>query len=232
MRFLAELPVSYLPLEPPAIERLRLLGLRRIVDLAMLPFAAVQAAFGPAGARAWRLANGRDDAPVVPRQVTSTAAARLRFDHGLASIDAILAALRTLLDRAFGDPAPHGHAARQAQLRALLSDGTTWERLMTFKEAASSQRAAYDAIKAKLQLPNALPPAPVEELSLELLGLGGERAKQGSLFSAPAKHWGQIVEATRQLHARYGHTTLYRATEVEPWSRVPERRWALLPYEP
>ncbi len=231
MRFLAELPVSYLPLEPDALKRLNLLGLRRIVDLAMLPFSAVQAEFGPAGARAWRLANGQDDEPIVPHQVVTTVRSRLRFDHGLASVDAIMAALRTLLNRVFGDVAVQGHAARQASLRALLSDGTAWERLITFKEAVSSQRAAFDALRAKLQLPNALPPAPVEELSLELLGLGGESSKQPSLFSARARHWVSIIEATHQLHARYGYTPLYRAMEVEPWSRVPERRWALIPCE-
>jgi DNA polymerase-4/protein ImuB len=72
----------------------------------------------------------------------------------------------------------------------------------------------------------------VEEFSLELLGLGGEAVKQPSLLSAHMTRQAEVVEATRQLHARYGYTPLYRAMEVEPWSRVPERRWALIPYDP
>ena len=37
-----------------------------------------------------------------------------------------------------------------------------------------------------------------------------------------------IAEAARQLRARYGHVPLYHVVEVEPWSRIPERRWALV----
>jgi hypothetical protein len=37
-----------------------------------------------------------------------------------------------------------------------------------------------------------------------------------------------IAEAARQLRARYGRVPLYHAIEVEPWSRIPERRWALV----
>jgi hypothetical protein len=51
------------------------------------------------------------------------------------------------------------------------------------------------------------------------------------LFVARAGQRGQIAEAARQLHARYGQVPLYHAVEVEPWSRIPERRWALVPCE-
>ena len=143
-----------------------------------------------------------------------------------------MAALNSLLTQAFSDPDRRGHSVRQAWLRALLSDSTSWERLVTFKGAISSQRAAYDALKSKLELQHALPTAPVEELSLELVELSGEAMKQPSLFSARAQQWTAIVETTRQLRARYGYIPLYHAMEVESWSRVPERRWALIPYEP
>jgi DNA polymerase-4/protein ImuB len=94
-----------------------------------------------------------------------------------------------------------------------------------------SRDAACRAIRSKLQLPNGLPTAPIEELSLELMGLGGEGAKQVSFFSVHAKQEEQIAEAARQLSARYGETPLARVVEVEPWSRIPERRWALVPYD-
>ena len=57
--FLAPLSVRHLLLlEPEVLQRLELLGLRTIGDLAALPFSAVQAEFGPPGAQAWRLAHG------------------------------------------------------------------------------------------------------------------------------------------------------------------------------
>jgi protein ImuB len=232
--FLAPLPISYLPFAPDVLQRLDLLGLRTIGDLAALPFSAVQAQFGPSGARAWRLANGQDDEPIVPRRHGPSAHASLRFDDPLASVEAVMVALDQLLAYAWSGGLSlsptlgPGRSVRQAHLRALLADGTSWERLYTFKEALSSREAAKRALRSKLELPNGLPPAPIEELFLGLLGLGGEAAKQASLFTAHARQLGQIAEAARQLRARYGRVPLYHAMEVEPWSRIPERRWALV----
>lgn len=228
--FLAPLPVGFLPLEPEMLRRMDLLGLYTVADLAALPFAAVQAEFGPSGAQAWLLANGRDDEPVVPCRFGPAVRTSLRFfEDPLASVEAVFTALNHLLARAFDNPVLRGHSVRQACLRALLADGTSWERLVTFKEALSSRDTVYRALKSKLQLPNALPSASIEELSLELMGLGGEAARQPSLFLDRARQRSQIAEAAHQLRARYGRACLDRAVEVEPWSRIPERRWALVP---
>lgn len=229
--FLAPLPVGYLPFAPGALQRLELLGLRTIADLAVLPFTAVQAEFGAAGAHAWHLANGQDDATVIPRSFSSTVQVALCFDEPLASVEAVLTAVDHLLARAFANPVLSGHSVRQVRLRALLADKTSWERLVTFKEALLSRESARSALRSKLQLPNGLPPAPVEELSLELMGLSGEGAKQANLFAVHARQEEQVAEAARQLSARYGQMPLAHVVEVEPWSRIPERRWALVPYD-
>lgn len=230
--FLAPLSVSYLPFTPELLRRLELLGLRTIAELAALPFATVQAQFGLLGARAWFLANGRDDAPIVPTRFSPTARTSLRADNPLTSSEAVFAALNDLLARAFNNPALRGRSIRQARLQALLSNGSSWERLVTFKEAVSGRDFTYRVLKDKLQLPNALPPAAVEELSVELMGFTGEVARQPSLFLDRARQLEPITEAARQLRVRYGRAALYYAMEVEPWSRIPERRWALVPCDP
>jgi nucleotidyltransferase/DNA polymerase involved in DNA repair len=229
--FLAPLPVVYLPFEIEELQRLDLLGLRTIADLAALPFTAIQAQFGKSGARAWRLAHGQDDEAVVAHHFSPSVRASLYFDEPLASVESVFIAIDHLLARAFRNPALNGHSVRQIRLRALLADGTSWERLITFKEALLSRGAARSALRSKLELPNGLPAAAIEELSLELMELGGEGAKQASFFSLHNKQEGQIAEAARQLSARYGHTPLAHVIEVEPWSRIPERRWALVPYD-
>ncbi|HLZ27350.1 MAG TPA: DNA polymerase Y family protein [Chloroflexota bacterium] len=227
--FLAPLSVNHLlRLDPDVLQRLELLGLHTIGDLAALPFSAMQAEFGPPGAAAWRLAHGKDTEPVVARPVMASVQAGLRFDDPLGSVEAVMAAIDQLLAHTFAQPALLGRAVRQVRLRALLSDGTSWERLYTFKEALSTRDAARRALKSKLDLPNGLPPAPIDELALELLGLGGEAARQPGLFIARARQLAEIAEAARQLRARYGRVPLYHAIEVEPWSRIPERRWALV----
>src|SRR5438128_1254504 len=227
--FLAPLSVCHLLLlEPDVLQRLELLGLHTLGDLSALPFNAVQAEFGPSGAHAWRLAHGKDAEPVVARPVITSVQDGLRFDDPLGSVEAVMAAIDQLLAHTFAQPALLGRSVRQVRLRALLSDGTSWERLYTFKEALSTRDAARCAVKGKLDLPNGLPPAPIEELALELLGLGGEAARQPGLFIARARQLAEIAEAARQLRARYGRVPLYHAIEVEPWSRIPERRWALV----
>jgi DNA polymerase-4/protein ImuB len=215
-------------LEPDVIDRLELLGIKTIGELAQLPFSAVQAQFGPPGARAWRLAHGHPDEPVIARTLTTTVQAALRFDDPLGSVDAVMAAIAQLLEHTFNAPALQGRSVRQVRLRALLADGSSWERLYTFKDALSTREAARRALKSKLDLPNGFPPAPIEELALELLGLSGEAARQPGLFVARARQLAEIAEAARQLRARYGRVPLYHAVEVEPWSRIPERRWALV----
>ncbi len=231
--FLAPLSVRHLglgsrTLEPDVLQRLELLGLHTIGDLAALPFNAVQAEFGPPGAHAWRLAHAKDTEPVVARPVITSVQDGLRFDDPLGSVEAVMAAIDQLLAHTFAQPALLGRSVRQVRLCALLSDSTSWERLYTFKEALSTRDAARRALKSKLDLPNGLPPAPVEELALELLGLGGEAARQPGLFIARARQLAEIAEAARQLRARYGRVPLYHAVEIEPWSRIPERRWALV----
>ena len=228
-QFLAPLSVRHLlMLDPDVQHRMELLGLHTIGDVAALPFNAMQAQFGPPGAHAWRVAHGKDTEPVIARPVVATVQDGLRFDDPLASVEAVMAAIDQLLARTYSQPALQGRSVRQVRLRALLSDGTSWERQYTFKEALSTRDAARRAVKGKLDLPNALPPAPIDELALELLGLGGEAARQPSLFIARARQLAEIAETARQLQARYGRVPLYHAIEVEPWSRIPERRWALV----
>ena len=229
--FLKPLPVRNLEvarIDPDVLHRMELLGLHTLADVAELPLQALQAEFGPAGARAWRLASGKDTEPVIPRPYSSVVQSALRFDDPLGSVDAVMAAIAQLLEQTFNAPALLGRSVRQVRLRALLSDGSSWERLYTFKEALSTREAARRALKSKLDLPNGFPPAPIEELALELLGLSGEAARQPGLFVARARQLAEIAEAARQLRARYGRVPLYHAVEVEPWSRIPERRWALV----
>ena len=225
--FLGPLPVDRLPISADALERLRLLGLHTVGAFAALPFGPVQAQFGPEGARAWKLAHGVDEAPVVPRRHAPSVEARLRFDDPLASVDAVLGAVRRLVDRAFADPALRGRAARGARLQALLSNATSWEQVYTFKESMAGPDGALRMLRAKLALPGALPNAAVDELALALTGIGGVSARQGRLWLDQAQLVDQVGAVARQLRAKYGETPLYRAVPVEPWSRIPERRWAL-----
>lgn len=230
--FLGPLPVTLLPLAVVAQQRLEVLGIRTVGELASLPFTAAQAEFGKAGAHAWRLANGQDDELVLPHRALPAVAAGITLDDPLSSVEGFHTALRMVLGRAFSDERLHNRTVRKVRLSAQLSTGASWEQSLVFKGALLGRDAVFRALKAKLEVANALPSAPFETLEAELADLGAETGKQPSIFAMNAQQEQQLVEATRQLQARYHVTPMYHAVEVEPWSRIPERRWALMPFDP
>jgi hypothetical protein len=59
-------------------------------------------------------------------------------------------------------------------------------------------------------------------------GFTGETAKQGSLFSE-VRQRDQLNAMVRQLEARGDRTSpLYQIRDLEPWSRIPERRQVMV----
>jgi DNA polymerase-4/protein ImuB len=228
--FLSPLDVSLLPCSPDTLRRLELLGLRTIGDLAALPLGAVQAQFGPEGRRLWELAHGLDREPLRPRRHEESASERLTFPEPTVSTGALLTAGRQLLSRLFRRPALRGRAVRQMRLRAALSDGRSWERTVTFREATADRDQMLYVLRCTLEA--ALPSRPVEEVELTLSGLTGETGKQEGLFAEKGRRLAQLEEALRQLKARFGQSPVYHIVEVEPWSRIPERRLALIDYDP
>ncbi|HET9014237.1 MAG TPA: hypothetical protein VFN57_01485 [Thermomicrobiaceae bacterium] len=227
--FLAGLPVGWLPLPLETVRRLERLGLRTMGDLAALPAHAVQARFGPEGRRAWALASGLDDDVVRPRERQETVVEELTLPAPATSRETLLIALRQLVARAFGRPALRGRSVRQARVRGVVEGARSWEHVMVLREPVGGERLV-EALGHRLQaveLPGAL-----ESLTLELSGLTAEAARQEALLGARPHRARQLVEGIRQLKQRYGTSPIYRIVEVEPWSRIPERRRALISYDP
>ena len=227
--FLAGASIGWLPLPPETVRRLERLGLRTLGDLAALPAAAVQARFGPVGRRAWELARGRDDDPVRPPARAETVVEALDLPAPATSRETLLVALAQLALRAFDRPALRGRHVRQARLRARVEGGRSWEQVATLREPGGRKRVT-EALGYRLQVVSS--PGPVEALTLELSGLIAEAGRQELLPGFRSRRPRQLAEAGQQLKQRYGESGLYRVVEVEPWSRIPERRRALIGYDP
>jgi DNA polymerase-4/protein ImuB len=75
-------------------------------------------------------------------------------------------------------------------------------------------------------------PGPVTEMALELSGLIAAGGRQAELPGMHRRQPSQLAEASRRLKQQYGEPVLFRVVEVEPWSRIPERRRALIAYDP
>ncbi len=227
--FLAPLPVDHLPMSEPMLWRLRLLGIETIGQVARMPLGAFQQQFGLEGKRCWELANGIDLEPLVARVKEETIVRRLQLPTPAVSLEAILAGLERLVFAAYQDNDRKGRWVRKVVIRAALDGSGAWELPVPFREALADPRDAWFAVRSAVE--RHPPERPVEELEVELVGLSAESGKQGSMFDGGrAKLERQVQEAARQLRAQLGRPFIGRVVEVEPWSRIPERRaaWAEL----
>jgi len=228
--FLAPLAVDLLPLTEAMRWRLDLLGIRTMGEVAALAPGPFQAQFGVEGKRCWELANGIDNDPLVPRVSEETVVRRLQLTAPVVSVEAILAGLERLVYAAYGDSGRKGRWVRKAVVRASLDGGGSWELPVAFREALAAPGDAWFAIRSAVE--RRPPERPVEEMEVELVGLSTESGKQASMFDGGrAKLRRQVEEAVRQLHAQHEHIPLGKVVEVEPWSRIPERRAVLVEYD-
>ncbi len=225
--FLAALPVDLLPLTEAMRWRLELLGMGTMGDIARLALGPFQAQFGPEGKRCWELARGIDDEALVQRVNEETVVRRLQMPAPAVTLDAIMMGVERLVLAAYADSQRGGRWVRKAVVRASLDGGGTWELPVAFREALSDPKEAWFAIKSALA--RRAPERPVEELEIELVGLSAESGKQSSMFEGKGKLWRQVEEAVRQMGVQAGgRPPTGRVIEVEPWSRIPERRMALV----
>ncbi|MBI2909576.1 MAG: DNA polymerase Y family protein [Chloroflexi bacterium] len=228
--YMASFPVEVLPLSFKEIAALRSFGLHSLGDIAPLPVGALAAQFGPRGRLAWELANGIDRRPLVPRKSQVTVKETMDLPAPATTIETVLMAVESLLGRTFSRKELRGRCARVALFEADISGASSFIKRVTFKEPVASKEQAFSVLK-KLLADISLP-GPIEALSLTLSGIGGEAGKQASLF-IEVRRRDNLREAIRELKARFaGEAPLYQVREVEPWSRIPERRRALVPYAP
>lgn len=224
--FLSDLPCDVLPLSHRSLKKLDDFGLRTLGQVAALPPGPLQSQFGPEGKKLWQLARGYDGTPIYPRQKEETVEASTTLPSTAVSLEAILLLAESLLSRAFARAEIKGRSVRRLTLWAQVWGHGYWEKDIRFKEPAINSRSAFSRLKHVM---STCPlPGPVEELGLKLSGLCQERGRQGSLLSE-VRAGEQLAEDIRQMELRLGGTQVFRIREVEPWSRIPERRQALAP---
>ncbi len=208
---------------PEPLERL---GVRTLGDLAALPRSAVADRFGAAGLRAHELACGRDG-PLRPRVPVEQLEEALELPEA-ASGPQLEQGLGLLIDRLLARRERRGRALRSAVLAAALVEGGTWRERQTFREPLADPRRMRLVLAPKL----AGLPAPAEVLRLRAEGFGPPAGAQGALLAEPATaRSARLREAIRQARAAAGPDAALRVLEVDPDSRVPERRLVLAPWE-
>jgi protein ImuB len=228
--YLAALPVALLRSRPSladlpdALERL---GVRTLGELAALPAAAVADRFGAAGLVAHELANG-GDSPLAPRPPGELVSESLELPEPASGLQ-LERALGFLVDRLLARRERRGRTLRAVVLSAVLVErGGTWRERFVFREALSDPVRMRVALTPRL----ALLPAPAEVLRLAIESFGPPAVDQRVLLEDPADVRAvRLREAISQARAAAGPEAALRVLEIDPGSRVPERRSVLAPFE-
>ncbi|MDX6661845.1 MAG: protein ImuB, partial [Solirubrobacteraceae bacterium] len=228
--FLAPLPVGLLRSRAglePLPELLERLGIRTLGHLSALPPAAVVERFGHPGLLALDLAHGRDT-PLEPRRPPEPVIERLELPEA-ASGPQLERALELLVARVLSRPERRGRTLRALGLAARFVEGGTWRTRATLRSASA------DAARLQLVLAPKLAelPAPAESIALEVEAWGPPAQDQGRLVEdrPPAVvRRARIAEAVGQLRQAVGPEAALRVLDVDPDSRLPERRAVLAPY--
>ena len=225
------MPLGMLPLETAQVLMLHDFGIFTIGDLARQPMSAIQAQLGHPGRRAWDLANGIDNAPLMHLEQSETVAQRMQFQWPVVSIDAINYGMHAVMQDAFNSPVRANRSVRRVDVLLKMEDHPDWSLSRTFKEpvgdASKAAQIVMDGIIAALNREPSPMQGPIDSIHVALAKLGTPRAEQSALWSEDRV--GDINTSLRQLAARSDLPALTKVVDVEPWSRIPERRQALAP---
>ncbi len=233
--FLASQPISALPLDPDTHRRLRQLGIRTLGALAALPEEAVTAQFGAMGRRLWRLAAGRIAEPVEGRIAPEPIVAALTFFTPVGERELLAHALDQLIARALKHPRRIGWRVHAVRLRADLEGSSSWLAAILLKDPTADAERIAAPLKTRLE--QSPPTGAVERLVLEFTAFapGTSELQLFARDAQAAARAGQqraLQSAAREIRMRVKRSPLYHIVEVQPWSRLPERRYALIDYEP
>ncbi|HEX8052260.1 MAG TPA: hypothetical protein VF517_04650 [Thermoleophilaceae bacterium] len=227
--FLAPLPVALLRTRPELAalpDTLERLGVRTLGEFAALPPAAVSERFGHPGLLALDLAHGRDTA-LDPRRPPEPVVERLDLPEAALGPQ-LERALELLVARVLARRERRGRTVRALALVARFVEGGTWRVRVTLRRPSADPDRILTAVGVKLpELP-----APAESLGLEVEAFGPPAHDQGRLLpDTPAElRRRRIAEAVGQARQAAGPDAAMRVLEVDPGSRLPERRAVLAPF--
>jgi protein ImuB len=226
--FLAPLPVGLLRTRPELQalpEVLERLGIRTLGELAALPSRAVAERFGHPGLLALDLSRGRDT-PLEPRRPFEPVVERLDLPDA-ASGQQLERALELLIARVLARRERRGRSLRGLAVSARFAAGGTWRTAVTLRHASA------DPARIRLVLAQKLGelPAPSESLALEVEAFGPPAQDQGHLLDeADSVRRSRLKEAVRQARQAAGEDAALRVLDLDPDSRIPERRAVLAPF--
>ena len=214
-----------LALEGGVRERLRLLGVTTLGELAALPHGPFVRRFGIEAARWHDLARGIDDRPLQPR-ARALRVDRMLYGEGEAgSEEQVLFALRTLVGWVVDDLCAAGKRAGRLVLQLDCEDGETRELATRVAQPTAVPATLFELLRARLEGVTLTAPVVGLRLAAEELAGGGVAL---SLFAASDPDPDAIGVVLARLDAALGEGKALRARVCEG-PRI-ERRFTFEPF--
>ncbi len=233
--FLKTQRIGALPLDPDTHRRLWQLGLRILGDLIALPEQAVVSQFGREGRIAWRLATGTIVEPVIGKETPQSVTATMDFPTPIADQSILANTIGKLTDQALRHPRRAGWRVRSIRVRAKLEHGSSWMIDVVLKDPSANRKHIATPLITKLE--QTPPTGGVEHLAVEFTAFvrGTKELQLFARDAAAAARTGQrraLRWAAHEIKTRLKQSMLHHIIEVHPWSRIPERRYALIDFDP
>jgi len=220
--FIAPFSINFLSCAGETKERLHLLGIHIMGQLSQFSREALQAQFGSDGTIAYELANGIDNAPLVPRKKPQLIGDAAEFDPPLVTSHEMAQASQVILDKLLTQVKAKGKACYEIKLQVRFPSGLLRERKLPLKEATSSEAVIMARLVAWLEEVNFSEPVSGMEVSLEL---GQEQGKKLHLLPQEGSNRQKATKVARLLKMRFGHQPLKKALITDPDALLPERRF-------
>ena len=226
--FLNQFSVDVLPIKYEIKAKLHEFGLHKLRDITKLTVTSLQSQFGFKGKFLWELSNGIDNRYINSIKIEEIIIEKLIFDEPINSWASIFLSIHVLIKRAFLSSNLNGRYIRPIDIEGKLLGGRIWNKRISLKKPVANEILAITRIKETLD--GIILPGELEDLTIRLSGLTKEPRHQLSLFR-DIRRKENLKQYISQMKATLKNPSpIYHVRAVEPWSRIPERRYALVQY--
>lgn len=224
-KFLADLPVTLLPMQEETCRRLLLLGINTIGAFASLPIAAAAAQCGKDGVLLHQLARGIDPRRIVPAALQVVERVTREFELPLSDLQMVEAILRSVATELSVRLETSGCMGKTLHLHLILEDGEGVQQKTTLRQAVSSSRYLNEALLgllARLKVSSG-----ICRLIVTLADLMPFAGQQLELFPDQPKPRERLQNRLSSILSRPGAPDCFWITAQEPAARRIEHRYGL-----
>jgi nucleotidyltransferase/DNA polymerase involved in DNA repair len=228
--FLAPLPSTDLqlglPLGPEQMERLDLLGLRTLGQVAQIGPRQLESQLGRQGRLVAGLARGREPIWLEPWRPPRCTGARRQFEPPLEDREALLFVARALAGELAQELGLRGAGAKEVRVQVVTEAGPE-DRQSLVRHPLSSAAELFGLAGAWLR--EWRPAAPVCELALELPQLEAAGRRQLRLWRGGDGSLEEVEAALERLQERHGEESVVRPQPALLGSPLATQRFAWVP---